>query len=60
VAAVTSPTPGDRQQPPHPVVAGEACPQVGVGPADLDGDGVDQAQASIQPTAGTGRELELG
>ena len=33
---------------------------VGVGPGDLDGDGVDQAQAGVQPTTGADRELELG
>jgi hypothetical protein len=36
------PDPRDRQQPPHPPITGEAGPQVGVGPADLDGDGIDQ------------------
>jgi hypothetical protein len=47
--------PGDRQQPPHPRVAGEACPQVGVGMGDLDGDGVDQAQAGIESTTSRSR-----
>jgi hypothetical protein len=37
------------------VIAGEACPQVGVGMGDLDGDGVDQAQAGIESTTSRSR-----
>jgi len=54
VAAVTSPNARDGQPPPHPVVAGEACPQVAIGPANLDADGVEQPQAGIQPTTSGG------
>jgi hypothetical protein len=39
------------------MVAGEGGAQVSVGLVDLDGDGVDQAQAGVQPTTGTGGQL---
>jgi hypothetical protein len=55
VATVTSPVPGDRQPPPHSVIVGEACPQVGVGVVDLDGDGVEQPQAGVESSAGRSR-----
>jgi hypothetical protein len=32
----------------HSAVAGEGCPQIAVGPVDLDGDGVGQPQAGIE------------
>jgi hypothetical protein len=54
VAAVTSPMPGWAATP-CPVITGEGCSQIGVGSTDLDGDGVDQPQARIQPTAGAHR-----
>jgi hypothetical protein len=54
------PDAGDGRQPPHPWVAGEPGAQVGVGPADLDGDRVDQAQTGIQPATGADRQPELG
>jgi len=54
------PDPRDRQQPPCPGVAGECCARVGVGMLDLDGDGVDQPQAGVQPATRRSRHLQFG
>jgi hypothetical protein len=54
------PDAGDRQQASGARVAGELGAQVGVGAADLDGDGVDQPPAGIQPTTRGDRQLQLG
>jgi hypothetical protein len=60
VAAVTSPMPGMGSSHRTRVVADEDCAQLRVGPADLDGVGVDEPQAGVQPTTGAGGQLQFG